>query len=99
MNLIIDIGNTLSKVAVFERSTIIETISFSSITQEVLQKIQLKYQKLNKAILSSVVHQKEEISNLWADKKKEKSIKDFPELDHILVDSAIEVLKKGGKKK
>ena len=75
MNLIIDIGNTLSKVAIFERSTIIETISFSSITQEVLQKIQLKYQKLNKAILSSVVHQKKEISNFL-----EKNFVNFIEL-------------------
>jgi len=58
---------------------------------EVVQEIEKK--KVSKDKL------KEEISNLWADTKKAKKIKDFPELDRILVDSAVKILEEKGDKK
>ena len=55
MNLVIDIGNTNGKVAVFENDTLIEKIVFiKSDLFEILKKIKKKFQ-INDTILSSVV--------------------------------------------
>ena len=54
MNLVIDIGNTLSKIAVIDSGKILEVFSCEHITLLYLSDILSKYQKVNRAILSSV---------------------------------------------
>ncbi len=54
MNLIIDIGNTRTKLAVFFKNEIIFEKVAEKLTVELIQSIQKDYPKLGKAILSSV---------------------------------------------
>ena len=55
MNLIIDIGNTNTKIAVFEHDNIIETDIFNAEnTTEAINKFLSKYKALNNAIISNV---------------------------------------------
>ena len=54
MNLVIDIGNTLSKIAVLDKGEILEVFSCEYITLSYLSVILLKYKRVNRAILSSV---------------------------------------------
>ena len=53
MKLVIDIGNTLVKVALFEKKKIIKTISFENITFEVI-KCFIENNKIKNTIVSSV---------------------------------------------
>ena len=55
MNLIIDIGNTNTKIAVFEHDNIIEMDIFNAEnTTEAINKFLSKYKALNNAIISNV---------------------------------------------
>jgi len=54
MNLIIDIGNTLTKIAVFDGKEIKETFSVETLNTTVLNKIFIQNSQINSAVLSSV---------------------------------------------
>ena len=54
MKLIIDIGNTLTKLAVFEDEQIVEVISTKTLTEPLLEHLFEKYPEINSSILSSV---------------------------------------------
>jgi len=54
MNLAIDIGNTLSKMAVFSDGDITETYRYTDLSQKVIESIFNKYPGISKTILSSV---------------------------------------------
>ena len=54
MNLIIDIGNTQTKVAVFDAGEVVQTICMEELSPKRLNDIRLLYPGLTKAILSSV---------------------------------------------
>src|ERR1035437_713701 len=56
MRLIIDIGNTLAKVALFEESMLVEQIYLPQLTVEVLQQFLKDKPKPESVILSSVRH-------------------------------------------
>jgi len=58
-NLVIDIGNTLTKIAVFDNDTLIYTEHFTIINTETLNKLFATY-PVNKAIISSVKKDKED---------------------------------------
>ncbi len=53
MNLIIDIGNTLSKTAVFNEDELVEQHSYDSITPECIDKINSEYPGVKRVIVSS----------------------------------------------
>lgn len=54
MNLVIDIGNSSSKIAIFENGEIIEHFTTENLSIEMLVEIKLKNPALDKAIISSV---------------------------------------------
>lgn len=54
MNLVIDIGNSLTKVAIFEEDALVETICYDEFNISRLTALKSIYSGLNKAILSSV---------------------------------------------
>ena len=54
MNLVIDIGNSLTKVAIFEKGEIVETICYEEFNISRLEALKNIYSGLKKAILSSV---------------------------------------------
>lgn len=56
MNLIIDIGNSLTKIAVYKGDEIIVLNTFEDITVKILEKYKTKYPNLKNAIISSVVN-------------------------------------------
>ncbi len=65
MNLIIDIGNTLTKAAVFQNDGLLYRLSFKrDFFSEKIKKIFSDYPKINSAILSSVVNNTEKEENL-----------------------------------
>lgn len=55
MNLIIDIGNSLSKIAIFDKGEIVQITSSDKLNIAQLNGLKLKYPGLDSAILSSVV--------------------------------------------
>lgn len=61
MNLVIDIGNTLSKVAVIEGDVILHTSSFNSLSTSDIGELLKKYPDINRAILSSVGDEKDDL--------------------------------------
>lgn len=63
MNLIIDLGNTNSKLGVFQKGTIIELFRFNNLEKRHIVDILFKYPKINKSIISSVVDINAEITN------------------------------------
>lgn len=70
MNLIIDVGNTLVKVAVFQNSSILFQESFQKkIFEKKIEKILLNYSEINNSILSSVENHHES----WIVQLKEKT--------------------------
>ncbi len=67
MNLAIDIGNTVIKLAIFSNNEIIFKKSFSDLNLQDIKSILEKYPKLNKAILSTVSKVKKDIIDFCAD--------------------------------
>ncbi|MCF8302836.1 MAG: type III pantothenate kinase [Bacteroidales bacterium] len=53
--MVIDIGNTLTKLAVFQNDKLVESYSFKGISKETIAGIQKKYPGLKKCLISSVV--------------------------------------------
>jgi len=60
MNLAIDIGNTLSKIAVFNNEELISVTSVRSVSSQLIRELKQKYTPLDKAIVSSVKYLKPE---------------------------------------
>ena len=56
MNLVIDIGNSLTKVAIFEKGELVETICYDQLDASRIISLRSIYPDLNKAILSSVAN-------------------------------------------
>ena len=61
MNLVIDIGNTRTKVAVFHRGEVLITIPFDHIEVSHIELLKREYEELNKVIVSSVKDYPEEL--------------------------------------
>jgi len=66
-NLVIDIGNTLTKIAVFDNDELLYTEHFITVTTDILNKI-LQSHPVNKAIISSVKKDSEEWQALLNEK-------------------------------
>ena len=54
MNLVIDVGNSRTKLAVFDRNTMIDSLVFESILKSDLDVLLSKYPTINQCIISSV---------------------------------------------
>ena len=63
LKLVIDIGNTLAKVALFEKKNIVKTISLKSINFEVIKDF-IKNKKVTNTILSSVKDSSKELLSI-----------------------------------
>jgi type III pantothenate kinase len=63
MNLILDLGNTLCKVALFKGDELIETSFFEKLDLQILQNYVEKKPGIKAAITSSVINQSDEINN------------------------------------
>ncbi len=63
MNLVIDIGNSQTKVAVFDSGEIVQTICMDTLSAHRLDDIKRIYPELNRAILSSVADVDQELLN------------------------------------
>lgn len=77
MNLVIDIGNSRSKLAVFDQDRIVEQQSTDQLTVSQLQGINENYDQLQNCILSSVVKVQSELLQFL-----NKSHKNFIQLNH-----------------
>lgn len=71
MNLAIDIGNTLSKVALFDGGQIIETVRTEHLSVEFLADLFRRNKKINKAILSAVADVPEDVDAFIGKKVKQ----------------------------
>ena len=69
MNLVIDIGNTFTKIAVFEYDRLLQADQYSRVDETIIDKIFAEY-AIGKAIISSVKKEKEEWQNVLAGKVK-----------------------------
>ncbi len=76
MNLVVDIGNTLVKTAVFSGNELISFSSFEKVSLEVLKELLVKNSQVKNCILSSVTNHEKNISEYL----KENYF--FIELDH-----------------
>ncbi|GET33148.1 type III pantothenate kinase [Prolixibacter bellariivorans] len=54
MNLVIDIGNSLTKLAVFDQNRLVDSVQLEDFDQKVILRLKNQYPELDKAILSSV---------------------------------------------
>jgi len=61
LNLIIDIGNSQTKVAVFDAGEIVQTIFTKSLDETQISRLKQLYPGLNQAILSSVAEINEDL--------------------------------------
>ena len=77
MNLVIDIGNSQTKVAIFDADELVQTICMKIFNSERLDDLQRIYPGLNRAILSSVAEVDEELL-----KKLKKEYPVFIEFNH-----------------
>lgn len=77
MNLVIDIGNSLTKVALFDAGKIVEIISMESLSIDRLGDLKHNYPALNQAILSSVAEVDAELLKVL-----KKDFDYFIEFDH-----------------
>lgn len=77
MNLIIDLGNTLAKIAVCSDNKLINLFVFNNFSTDDLLNVLLKYPKIKKVILSSVVKHDSRIEKLIS-----KNFDKFLVLDH-----------------
>ena len=62
MNLLLDFGNTNTKIAVYNDNIIVETQTFKEIHINDIKKIKNSF-SINNVILSSVIYYKDEIKN------------------------------------
>ena len=69
MNLVIDIGNTFTKIAVFEHDRLLQADQYSQVDESIIDKT-LADHVIGKAIISSVKKEKEEWQNILAGKLK-----------------------------
>ena len=69
MNLVIDIGNTFTKIAVFEHDRLLQADQYSQVDESIIDKTLADY-AIGKAIISSVKKEKEEWQNILAGKLK-----------------------------
>ena len=77
MNLVIDIGNTRVKLAIFDGSTLVLTELLDDLKVEHIQTLREKYPQLNKAISSSVRNFHAEVQNYLSG-----SFEQFIEFNH-----------------
>ncbi len=77
MNLVIDIGNTRTKLALFKNGEIIFNTTWDELLLANIQKIIIDYPEINKGIISSVKDYPIEIKEYL-----NKSLRHFIELDH-----------------
>ncbi|MBI4930169.1 MAG: type III pantothenate kinase [Bacteroidetes bacterium] len=68
MNLVIDIGNTLTKTAVFNEAELSSFSSFEKISTDVLRELLLKNSSVKNVILSSVTNHDKDISGFLKSK-------------------------------
>lgn len=68
MNLVIDIGNTATKLAIFESDELIEKRQVKSLDAEKLKKILSEYGQIKNSIICSVTHHPIEIEEILIDK-------------------------------
>ena len=54
MNLVIDIGNSLTKLAVFDQNRLVDSVQLEDFDKEIILRLKNQYPELDKAILSSV---------------------------------------------
>jgi type III pantothenate kinase len=54
LNLVIDIGNSLTKLAVFDQNRLVDSVQLEDFDQEIILRLKKQYPELDKAILSSV---------------------------------------------
>jgi len=54
LNLVIDIGNSLTKLAVFDQNRLVDSVQLEDFDQEIILRLKNQYPELDKAILSSV---------------------------------------------
>lgn len=92
MNIIVDIGNTVAKVAVFDGTTIVEVVHDSNVTLEQLPDICCKY-RCERAIVATVVDLSEQalarlselaIPVLWLNEKTPLPVENLYETPHSL---------------
>lgn len=77
MKLIADFGNTLQKLAIFEKNEMIDYQSFTIVKSHHLQKLREDYPAIQSAIISSVVSYSQEVTTFL------KSHFKFIELNHL----------------
>jgi type III pantothenate kinase len=65
MNLVIDLGNTLVKCAVFEDSTMVDFFVFKEFDKASASSILAKFKGIRSVILSSVINQSEEVAGFF----------------------------------
>jgi len=63
MNLIIDIGNTLTKFSVFNRDEILITVPVDEFTQQNIYLLKKEYEGLDNAIVSATKNYSDELKN------------------------------------
>lgn len=63
MNLVIDIGNSRTKIAVFQKQEIIHDELFEALHEKDLYRLQKKYSGLNQVIISSVKDYRDELKS------------------------------------
>jgi len=63
MKLIIDFGNTLKKIAVFDKNKLVQLYTYEEFNICVLKEIVEKHPKINSAIISSVINYPKEIDD------------------------------------
>lgn len=68
MNLVIDIGNTLTKTGIFDKKELISFSSFEKISVEILKELLSKHSAVKNIILSSVVNYKTSINEFLSSK-------------------------------
>jgi type III pantothenate kinase len=54
LNLVIDIGNSLTKLAVFDQNRLVNSVQLEDFDQEIILRLKKQYPELDKAILSAV---------------------------------------------
>ncbi len=63
MRLIIDFGNSLKKIAVFDKNKLVQLSTYEEFNIEILIEIAEKYPKITSAIISSVIHYPQNIDD------------------------------------
>lgn len=69
MNLIIDSGNTFTKIAIFENQNIVHVESFSELNIAVINNIETKFKKITHSIYSTVSEYNDEVVNYLQNSK------------------------------